>query len=110
LGNIGSIISFRIGGEDALKLKPEFDPVFGVKDMINLGVGEMYIKMTIDGESYDPFSAETLKVLPPPHESYREEIIAASRQKYAISKGDAVKQIEEEKGNAESSQEASPMI
>ncbi len=110
LGNIGSIISFRIGGEDALKLKPEFDPVFGVKDMINLGVGEMYIKMTIDGESYDPFSAETLKVLPPPHESYREEIIKASRQKYAISKGDAIRQIEEEKGNVESSQEAPPVI
>jgi len=110
LGNIGSIISFRIGGEDALKLKPEFDPVFGVKDMINLGVGEMYIKMTIDGESYDPFSAETLKVLPPPHESYREEIIAASRKTYAISKEMALRQIEEEKGVVESSQETSAML
>lgn len=96
LGNVGSVISFRIGGEDATKLKPEFAPVFDVKDMINLAVGEIYVKMTIDGESYDPFSAETLKILPPTHESYREEIIAASRRKYAIPKGDAQKLIQEE--------------
>lgn len=96
LGNVGSIISFRVGGEDATRLKPEFDPLFGVKDMINLAVGEFYIKMTIDGESYDPFSAETLRVLPPTHTSYREEIMAASRLKYAISKGDAQRLIQEE--------------
>lgn len=96
LGNTGSIITFRVGGEDATKLKPEFDPLFGVKDMINLAVGEFYIKMTIDGESYDPFSAETLRVLPPTHPSLRDEIISASRRKYAISKGDAQKLIQEE--------------
>ena len=50
---------FVVGGEDAVKMKPEFAPLFDVKDMINLAVAEFYIKMTIDGESYDPFSAET---------------------------------------------------
>jgi hypothetical protein len=52
--------------------------------------------MTIDGETYDPFSAETLTVLPPTHPSYRERIIAASRRKYAIPAGDAQKLIEKE--------------
>lgn len=96
LGNVGSIIAFRIGGDDAVKLKPEFAPVFDVKDLINLGIGEFFIKMTIDGETYDPFSAETLTVLPPTHPSYRERIIAASRRKYAIPAGDAQKLIEKE--------------
>ncbi len=96
LGNVGSIISFRVGGDDAVKLKPEFAPVFDVKDMINLGIGEFFIKMTIDGESYDPFSAETLKVLPPPHPSYRERIVEASRKKYSIPMDMARKLIEEE--------------
>jgi len=96
LGNIGSIISFRVGGDDATKLKPEFAPVFDVKDMINLGVGEFYVKMTIDGESYDPFSAETLRVLPATHRSYRKEIIEASRRKYAILAGEAQRLIAEE--------------
>jgi type IV secretory pathway TraG/TraD family ATPase VirD4 len=96
LGNVGSIISFRVGGDDAVKLKPEFAPIFDVKDMINLGVGEFYVKMTIDGESYDPFSAETLRVLPATHPSYRQRVIDASRRKYAIPAGDAQKLIAEE--------------
>ena len=96
LGNTGSLICFRVGGDDAVKLKPEFAPVFDIKDMINLGVGEFYIKMTIDGESYDPFSAETLRVLPATHPSYREDIINASRAQYAILAGEAERLIAEE--------------
>jgi len=96
LGNVGSIIIFRIGGDDAVKLKPEMAPVFDTKDMINLGMQEFYIKMTIDGETYDPFSAQTLRVLPPPHPSYRDRIIALSRQNYSIPADAAKKLIAEE--------------
>jgi hypothetical protein len=96
LGNVGSIIIFRVGGEDAERLKPEMAPIFEVKDMINLGMQEFYIKMTIDGETYDPFSAETLKVLPSPRRSFREEIVAQSRAKYTISADAAKKLIAEE--------------
>ena len=93
LGNIGSLICFRVGGEDAVKLKPEFAPIFDVKDMVNLAVKEFYIKMTIDGESYDPFSAETLNVLPATHSSYKKEVIEAPRRKYTISKDAAANLI-----------------
>ena len=110
LGNTGSIICFRVGGEDAVKLKPEFDPLFGVKDMINLAVGEIYIKMTIDGESYDPFSAETLRVLPATHPSYRDQIVEASRRKYSISKDDAQKLIAEEEATIIRSAEEKAII
>lgn len=96
LGNTGTIIIFRVGGEDAVKLKPEMAPIFDVKDMINLGMGQIYIKMTIDGETYDPFSAETLKVLPSTHPSYKEEIVKRSREKYSISADAAKKLIAEE--------------
>ena len=110
LGNCGSIITFRIGGEDAVKMKPEFAPLFDVKDMINLAVTEFYVKMTIDGESYDPFSAETLRVLPPTHPSYRKEIIAASRDKYSIPKGDAARLIAEEEATIIRSAEEKAII
>jgi len=110
LGNCGSVITFRIGGEDAVKMKPEFAPVFDIKDMINLAVGEFYIKMTIDGESYDPFSAETLMVLPPTHKSNREEIVAASRRKYSIPKDDAAKLIAEEEATIIRSAEEKAII
>ncbi len=96
LGNVGSMIAFRVGGDDAVKLVPEFAPIFEVKDLINLGVGEFYIKMTVDGEAYDPFSARALRVLPPNHASFRQEIIEASRRKFAISADAAKKLIAEE--------------
>ncbi|MBI3588925.1 MAG: type IV secretion system DNA-binding domain-containing protein [Candidatus Liptonbacteria bacterium] len=92
LGNTGTIVIFRVGGEDAVKLEPEMDPIFKTKDMINLGMQEFYIKMTIDGETYDPFSAETLKVLPPTHSSWKNEITDKSRRKYTIP-ADAAKKL-----------------
>lgn len=99
LGNIGSIIVFRVGGEDAVKLTPEMAPIFEVKDMINLGMQEFYIKMIIDGEAYDPFSAETLKVLPAPHKSFKEEIVKLSRSKYTIPVDSAKQLIAEEEAS-----------
>lgn len=67
--------------------------------------------MTIDGESYDPFSAETLKVLPPTHPSYRKEVIEASRRKYAILAGEAQKLIAEEEATIiRSAQEKAAII
>jgi hypothetical protein len=110
LGNCGSVITFRIGGEDAVKMKPEFAPIFDIKDMINLAVGELYVKMTIDGESYDPFSAETLRVLPPTHPSYKEEIIESSRRKYSISRDAAAKLIAEEEATIIRSAEEKAII
>ncbi len=110
LGNTGSLICFRVGGEDAVKLKPEFAPIFDVKDMINLAVGEIYIKMTIDGEAYDPFSAETLRVLPPTHTSYKQEILDASRRKYSISKDSAAKLIAKEEATIIRSAEEKAII
>jgi hypothetical protein len=66
--------------------------------------------MTIDGESYDPFSAETLRVLPPTHPSYRDEIIEASRRKYSIPKDDAAKLIAEEEATIIRSAEEKAII
>jgi len=96
LGNTGCIVVFRVGGEDAAVLESEMEPVFKAKDMINLGMQEFYIKETVDGETYDPFSAETLKVLPPTHRSFKKEIIEASRLKFTISAEAAKKLIAEE--------------
>lgn len=82
LGHVGTMIVFRVAGEDAVRLKPEMAPVFDVRDMINLGSQQFYIRMAIAGEAYDPFSGETLKLLPPPHASFRDRIVDASRKQY----------------------------
>ncbi len=96
MGNTGSMIVFRVGGDDARVLENEMAPMFKMKDMINLGMQEFYIKLLIDGQSYDPFSAVTLKVMPPNHPSYKQEILAASRRKYAVPAEAAKKLIAEE--------------
>lgn len=96
LGNVANLIIFRVGGDDAVKLESEMTPIFKAKDMINLGMQEFYIKETIDGETYDPFSAETLMVLPAPHSSYKERILEASRKKYAMRAEDVKRMLKEE--------------
>lgn len=96
LGNIATIIVFRVGGEDAGTLEAEMAPVFKAKDMLNLGTQEFYIKETIDGETYDPFSAETLKVLPSPRVSFRDRIIEQSRKRYAVPLDEVTKILKEE--------------
>ena len=82
LGNAANIVIFRLSGDDAYFFEKEMTPVFKAKDMINLGAKEFYVKMAIDGEVYDPFSAETLNVLPPPHPSLKREIIERSHRNY----------------------------
>jgi hypothetical protein len=80
-GNVGSIVSFRVGADDANVLAQEYNPVFKERDIINLGVREFYCKMSVNGEIREAFSGKTIDV-PKVKESYVEEIIANSRNTY----------------------------
>ncbi len=82
-GNVGSMVSFRVGAEDASVFAEEYAPVFAPQDIINLGVREFYTKMSINGETTQPFSGRTLD-MQFPKESYVKEIMNASRQKYCL--------------------------
>ena len=64
LGNVGTLISFRVGTEDAQYLTKEMFPVFGLEDFINLPNRHIYLKLMIDGTPSQPFSAITLGQLP----------------------------------------------
>jgi len=80
-GNVGTMISFRVGAEDAKYLAREFYPVFDETDIINLPNHHIYLKLMIDGVTSEPFSAVTL----PPQEkklSYKKKIIEISRERY----------------------------
>jgi hypothetical protein len=81
-GNVGSMISFRVGAEDARILEGEYEPRFKVRDIINLGVREFYTKISINGEIREAFSGKTLNMAFPP-EDYTKNIIEQSREKYA---------------------------
>jgi hypothetical protein len=80
-GNVGTMITFRVGAEDADVLAKEFSPPFEVEDLVNLERQNLYIKMTVGGKAESAFSARTLTV----HNEetgYADEIIKKSREKY----------------------------
>ena len=60
LGNVGTIIVFRIGATDAEIFAQEFAPEFKITDFTNLPNYHIYLKMMIDGKMSQPFSAVTL--------------------------------------------------
>ena len=60
LANAGTLISFRLGPEDAPLIAREFQPVFNTTDLINLPNREIYLKLMIDGTPSRPFSATTI--------------------------------------------------
>ena len=61
LGNAGTLISFRLGPEDASVMAREMQPTFDVLDLLNLPNHHFYLKLMIDGAPSRPFSARTLK-------------------------------------------------
>jgi type IV secretory pathway TraG/TraD family ATPase VirD4 len=60
LGNVGTLVSFRIGPEDAQIIAREFEPVFATEDLVNLPNHNVYLKLMIDRAPSKPFSATTL--------------------------------------------------
>jgi DNA helicase HerA-like ATPase len=91
-GNVGTIISFRIGAEDAKYLAQEFAPVFDETDLINLPNFHIYLKLMIDGQTSQPFSAKTLR-LREINTSHKEEIIVNSRNMYTRQRADVERDI-----------------
>lgn len=82
-GNVGTMVTFRVGAYDAEVLEKEFAPQFTAEDLVNLGVYQVYLKLMIDGVGSAPFSATTLPPIERPIISFREKIIALSRATFA---------------------------
>jgi type IV secretory pathway TraG/TraD family ATPase VirD4 len=61
LGNVGTLIAFRVGVDDASYLAKEFQPRFEPIDLIQLPNYHMYLKLMIDGMPSKPFSATTIQ-------------------------------------------------
>jgi hypothetical protein len=60
LANTGTLISFRLGPEDAAFIAKEFEPKFKPIDLMNLPNHHIYLKLMINGTPSRPFSAVTL--------------------------------------------------
>ncbi len=85
IGNVGTMVTFRVGSSDAEVLAKEFIPTFVEEDLVNLPKYHVYLKLMIDGVASRPFSAMTLPPIGSPTGSM-EKVIRVSRERYAVNR------------------------
>jgi CxxC-x17-CxxC domain-containing protein len=84
-GNAGTIISFRVGAQDAEFLETEYTPEIEPTDMVSLPNYHIYLKLMVDGFTSRPFSATTLPPIPVKSSAeIREKVVRVSRERYAL--------------------------
>jgi len=96
-GNVGTLITFRVGARDAQFLKNEFSPVFDETDLINLPNYHIYLRLMINGVTSRPFSAVTL---PPPEvkTSHKATVIETSRMRFGRPRAEVEREIMARRG------------
>lgn len=92
-GNVGTMVTFRVGAYDADILEKEFAPIFTAEDLVNLGLRQIYLKLMIDNVTSLPFSATTLPPIPLQEINYVKEIIESSRKAFSKPRFEVEKQI-----------------
>lgn len=85
-GNVGTIVAFRMGADDARTMLKYVEPKFTETDLMHMHNRHFVISMTIEGEKVPAFSAITLN-LPEQNFDQTEHIIEHSRAVYTASRG-----------------------
>lgn len=89
-GNVGTLVSFRVGVTDANYLQHEFSPTFNEIDLINIDKYNAYVKTCVHNEPVKPFSMDLTKDMTKlgneKNTKIGEAIIQLSRLKYGRSK------------------------
>jgi CxxC-x17-CxxC domain-containing protein len=98
-GNVGTMIIFRVGSDDAEFLEKEFEPEFTQEDIVNLPNYKIYLKLMIDGVTSRPFSAKTLpQMVKSGNKEIEDEVIRMSRALYCKPREDVEREINEWSG------------
>jgi hypothetical protein len=96
-GNVGSMIAFRMGADDARSMQKYFEPRFTEYDLVHMHNRHFVINMTIDGEKSPAFSAITLN-LPPQQFDETLTIVHESRAQYTLTRSDVERYIQQKYG------------
>jgi hypothetical protein len=103
-GNVGTMVTFRIGPTDSVVMSKYYEPTFEPQDITRLNNQNIFISMIVNGEKAIPFSAKTLR-MPDPEESHFDEIVAISRERYASRRDEVETEI---RGRHDDHPEAQP--
>ena len=60
IGNVGTLLTFRVGASDAETLEQEYSPVFSKADLLNLDNFIAYLRLLVDGVPRSPFSLKNM--------------------------------------------------
>lgn len=82
-GNVGTMVTFRVGAADAEFLEKEFFPTFVQNDLVNLPKHHIILRLMINGVASDPFTATTLAPTTYQKTPNRDKVIRVSRERYA---------------------------
>jgi len=89
-GNVGTLVTFRVGVTDANYLQHEFQPTFNEPDLINIDKFNAYVKTIVKNEPVKPFSMDLTKDMTKinamKNPNIARAIIQLSRLKYGRSK------------------------
>ncbi|MFV1917251.1 MAG: type IV secretory system conjugative DNA transfer family protein, partial [Patescibacteria group bacterium] len=95
-GNVGTIVSFRVGVTDANYLAHEFSPVFAEDDLLNIDRYHAYIKTIVQNEPVPPFSIDLTKDMQKQKEMMNPKMAEIIREMSRLKYGRNVKLVESE--------------
>lgn len=81
-GNVGTIVAYRVGVDDAELFAKQFSPVFSEYDVMNIPRYETYVKLLVNNQNPPAFSMKSITREPAAHPEIAESLIELSRLKY----------------------------
>ena len=81
-GNVGTMMSFKVGADDAEYMAKEYAPVLTEQDVLAIANYKAYIKLNINNTTSRPFSLETVYDMAAANPKIGEIINQYSRMKY----------------------------
>jgi hypothetical protein len=97
-GNVGTIMSFKIGAEDAEYMAKEMAPILSEQDVIGIPNFHCYVKLNINNTTSRPFSMATIWDESQRNEKLSELIKEYSRMKFGRKKVFVNQEIEDRIG------------
>jgi hypothetical protein len=90
-GNVGSMIVFRIGADDAEFMKNQFEPIFSPQDLMNIDNFNAFVKLLINNQTARPFNLRTIK-----EKDGSPEVVRALKEMSRLKYGRPREEVEEE--------------
>ncbi len=101
-GNVGTIVSFRVGADDAHYLSQQFTPVFNETDMVNIERYNAYVKFIVDNAPARPFSMRTIRDSSVYSQQLRDAVVELSHLKHGKNRAEVEAMIQQRAGVGQS--------